>query len=143
METPLRLPASTSVVFDTNVLISTFVFPGFAADVYDFCVIHFGLYTSEWIVSELFNRKLDVKFKYSPERRSQIIDVIRERHTVVLPTNEMPTDCRDADDNNVIQASLFVNADFLITGDRDLLDLNRVGQTKIISPKAFFELYIV
>lgn len=142
METPLRLLASTSVVFDTNVLISTFVFPGFAAGVYDFCAIHFELYTSEWIVNE-FDRKLEEKFGYSPERRSQIIDVIRERHTVVVPTNEMPTDCRDADDNNVLQASLFINADFLVTGDRDLLDLNRVGTTTIISPKAFSELYII
>ncbi len=141
METPLRLPASTSVVFDTNVLISTFVFPGFAAEVYDFCAIHFELYTSEWILNE-FDRKLENKFGYSSERRLRIIDIIRERHTVTVPNNTMPTDCRDVDDNNVLQASLFVSADFLIAGDIDLLDLNRIDMTTIISPKVFYELYI-
>ena len=142
MEAPLRLPASTSVLFDTNVLISTFVFPGFAAEVYNYCALFFELYTSEWILSE-FDEKMEHKFGYLPERRNHIIDTIRERHIVILPTNDLPTNSRDPDDNNVLQAALFINADFLITGDRDLLDLERVNTTEIISPKLFFERYVV
>ena len=54
-----NLTPSTRVVFDTNVLISTFVFPGFAANVYDHCALHFELYTSEWILSE-FDKKWNI-----------------------------------------------------------------------------------
>ena len=57
METPLRLPATTSIIFDTNVLISTFVSPGFAANVYDFCALHLELFTSEWILIGLSQKR--------------------------------------------------------------------------------------
>lgn len=142
MGTPLRLPASTSIVLDTNVLISTFVFPGFAADVYDFCSLHFELFTSEWILTE-FDEKMKDKFGYSPERRDRIIETIRERHIVASPTNDLPTNSRDPDDNNVLQVALFTNVNFLITGDaKHLLPLKKVGETVIISPRAFYEQYI-
>ncbi len=135
------LSASTSIVFDTNVLISTFVFPGFAAKIYDHCALHFELYTSEWILNE-FDEKMEYKFGYLPERRNRIIDTIRERHSVTLPTNDLPTDSRDSDDNNVLQVALFIKADFIITGDRDLLDLEKIGNTEIINPKTFFDRYV-
>ena len=73
---------------------------------------------------------MEHKFGYLPERRDHIIDTIRERHIVIFPTNDLPTDSRDPDDNNVLQAALFINADFLITGDRDLLDLERVNTVR-------------
>ncbi len=142
METPLRLPASTSIIFDTNVLISTFVFPGFAADVYNYCALHFELFTSEWILSE-FNEKMKEKFGYSPERRDRIIETIRERHIVVSPTNNLPTNSSDPDDNNVLRVTLFINAHFLITGDaQHLLPLKQVGETTIISPRDFYNRFI-
>ena len=141
METPLRLPASTSIIFDTNVLISTFVYPGFAAKIYDHCALYFELYTSEWILSE-FDGKMEDKFRYSPERRRRIIETIRERHIITSPTNDLPTDCRDPDANNVLQVALFIKTDFIITGDRDLLDLGAIGKTEIINPKTFFERYV-
>ncbi|MBD2756116.1 putative toxin-antitoxin system toxin component, PIN family [Spirosoma validum] len=141
MEAPLRLPASTSVVFDTNVLISTFVFSGFAAEVYNHCALFFELYTSEWILSE-FDEKMDHKFRYLLEQRKRIISAIRERHIVVAPTNDLPTDSRDPDDNNVLQVALFIKANFLITGDRDLLDLEIIDNTEIVSPRIFFERFM-
>lgn len=142
METPLRLSAVTSIIFDTNVLISTFVYPGFSVAVYDYCAIHFDLYTSEWIINE-FDEKMATKFNYSSERRKRIVDVIRERHTVVEPLNELPTDSRDPDDNYILQVALFVRASFLITGDeKHLLVLEKIGYTEIISPRAFFNRYI-
>lgn len=142
MQTPLRLPASTSIVFDTNVLISTFVFPGFAANVYDHCALHFELYTSEWILSE-FDEKMEHKFGYLLERRNRIINTIRERHTVIFPINNLPANSSDPDDNNVLRVALFVEANFLITGDeKHLLILERVETTEIISPRTFFDQYI-
>ncbi len=143
MGTPLRLPASTSIVFDPNVLISTFVFPGFAADVYDFCALHFELFTSEWILTE-FDEKLKDKFRYSPEQRNRIIETIREKHVVVYPTNDLPTHSRDPDDNNVLHVALFTDAGFLITGDaQHLLPLKKVGGTAIVSPRDFYNQHIV
>ncbi len=138
----LRLPQATSIVFDTNILISTFVFPGFAAQVYDHCALYYDLYTSDWILNE-FDEKLEYKFRYLPERRERIIETIRERHIVTFPTNGLPRDSPDPDDNYVLQVALFVKANFLITGDeKHLLALKQVGTTEIISPREFYERYI-
>lgn len=117
-----NLSSSTRIVFDTNVLISAFVFSGFAAAVYDHCALHFELYTSEWILSEL-DEKMERKFGYSTERRASIIQTIRERHIVVAPTNILLSNSIDPDDNNVLQAALFIEANFLITGDAKHLQI--------------------
>ena len=117
-------------------------FRGFAADVYDHCVLHVELFTSEWILSE-FSEKMEHKFRYSPELRNRIIETVRETHTVASPTNDLPVDSLDPDDNNVLQVAVFINANFLITGDaKHLLPLKKVGETTIISPRGFYELYI-
>ncbi|MBN2011381.1 hypothetical protein JW960_18765, partial [candidate division KSB1 bacterium] len=40
---------------------------------------------------------------------------------IALPSNieRIPDVCRDVDDNNLLQSTVFVNADFIITGDKD------------------------
>ena len=45
----------------------------------------------------------------------------------------MVTVCRDADDNFLLALCLDGHADFLITGDQDLLVLKAFGSTRIIS----------
>ncbi|GAB3914929.1 putative toxin-antitoxin system toxin component, PIN family [Larkinella knui] len=142
MEMSPALSASTVIVFDTNVFISTFVFPGFSAKVHDFCAVNFQLFTSEWILNEL-DRKLGLpKFRCSTERRSAINELLRIRHQVVFPDNELLAACRDPDDNHILQLAQFVNADFIITGDRDLLDLVQFGAIEILSPREFCDRYI-
>lgn len=142
METRPELSAATSIVFDTNVFISTFVFPGFSAKVHDFCAVNFKLFTSEWILDELTTKLELPKFRCPAERRSAVIHTIRMRHKVVLATNELPVACRDADDNHILQLAEFVRADFIITGDADLLDMLKFGETEIVSPRVFYERYI-
>ncbi|GAB3925335.1 putative toxin-antitoxin system toxin component, PIN family [Larkinella terrae] len=142
METRPSISASTVIVFDTNVFISTFAFPGFSANVHDFCAVNFQLFTSEWVLNEL-DRKLGLpKFRCSIERRSAINETLRIRHKVVVPDNELPSICRDADDNHILQLAEFVNADFIITGDRNLLDLVQFDSTEILSPREFYDRYI-
>ena len=48
--------------------------------------------------------------------------------------------CRDAKDNMVLECCLEAKADFLITGDRDLLDLTDIPlNLKILTPKEYLE----
>ncbi len=48
--------------------------------------------------------------------------------------------CRDPKDNKFLELALNGNADFLITGDNDLLVLNPYRSTKIIKPAEFLSL---
>jgi putative PIN family toxin of toxin-antitoxin system len=48
--------------------------------------------------------------------------------------------CRDAEDNILLECCFEANADFLITGDRDLLDLKDLPfHLKILTPREFIE----
>lgn len=142
METPLRLPASTLVVFDTNVLLSAFRFKKTPGEVYQYCAERHTLYTSEWLLNELANVLKRDKFNLPPDIQEAILLQVKSDAQLVFPTNELPTDSRDPDDNNVLQVAVFVKANFIITGDRDLLDLKEVGGVTIINPSYFYERYI-
>ena len=50
--------------------------------------------------------------------------------------------CRDADDNKFLDLTQDTNAEFLITGDQDLLSLKVLPeyQNKIITPREFITL---
>ena len=58
----------------------------------------------------------------------------------VVPSNYGKiNDCRDAKDNMILEAVVYGNADFIITGDDDLLTLNPYRWIKILSPVAFIK----
>lgn len=48
-------------------------------------------------------------------------------------------DCRDEKDNMILKAAVYGNADFIITGDEDLLILNPYRWIKILSPVEFIK----
>ncbi|MGD0154370.1 MAG: putative toxin-antitoxin system toxin component, PIN family [Thermacetogeniaceae bacterium] len=50
------------------------------------------------------------------------------------------SDCRDAKDNMILEAAVYGNADYLITGDEDLLTLNPYRWIKILNPTGFIKL---
>ena len=45
--------------------------------------------------------------------------------------------CRDADDDNVLACALAAKADYLVTGDSDLLIIGIFRGIKIITPREF------
>ena len=45
--------------------------------------------------------------------------------------------CRDAKDNYLLALAIDSNANFLITGDKDLLSIKQIGTTQIVSFKDF------
>lgn len=86
---------------------------------------------------EVFNRKKFDKY-ISVEKRDLFIDKIynsSQNYTI----NEKVALCRDPKDNKFLDLALASNAEFLITGDEDLLVLKNIGKTEIITPREFIE----
>ena len=129
------------IVLDTNVLISAFLFRGLSASVYDYCVSQTEVHLSEWIMKE-FLEKLEQKFAINLGKRKAIEEVIRDRVIISEPTTLLPTICRDEDDNHVLQIAESASANFLVTGDQDLLVLKEYKISKIVTPRAFSDVVI-
>lgn len=50
---------------------------------------------------------------------------------------DYPSLCRDPKDDYLLELAVSSSADFIVTGDKDLLELERIGKTVIVSPMDF------
>jgi len=94
---------------------------------------------------ELFNELLDVarrpKFKkYFDEKSVQLlIENISEKLEFIEVASAI-TICRDLKDNFILALSIDGNADYIVTGDKDLLSLNGFKGKKIITINEFIKI---
>ena len=75
--------------------------------------------------------------KYFPQKSvSDLLDLLGmiALHIEITPTH---FDSRDPKDNFLLDLIEYSKADFLVTGDQDLLVLNPFGTTQILSPVEF------
>jgi putative PIN family toxin of toxin-antitoxin system len=124
------------IVLDTNVLIAAFIARGACHELFEHCILHHTLATSEFILTEL-REKLIRKFKVTVERAAEVEVLLRSRMEIVVATKLADPICRDSDDNNILAAAMAANSACIITGDKDLLVLNQFGSIAIISPAEF------
>lgn len=126
------------IVFDTNVLISNFLFGSFSAEVFEYCYIYHEIYVSKWIIDEL-TEKLINKFKIPQIKTESILEKIYTGCKLINPEGDIPNVCRDFDDNNILHLGLFIKSDFIVTGDSDLLDIKEYKGIKILNPRDFWK----
>lgn len=73
------------------------------------------------------------------ERITRFLTAVAEVATVVEPTDRIDISS-DPDDNRVLEAAVAGNADYIVTGDRDLLELGSHARIQIVTPAAFVKL---
>lgn len=126
------------VAADTNVLISAALSPLSPPALVVYHVLeHWQLVFSTETFAELETRIWRPKFdKYvSIERRRQLLhDFSASAHWTTLPLPPRQAYSRDPDDDVFIHTALQGNAQWLVSGDRDLLELSAVPGLTIISP---------
>ncbi|MDR3133828.1 MAG: putative toxin-antitoxin system toxin component, PIN family [Prevotellaceae bacterium] len=92
--------------------------------------------------NELLNEFVEVvqrpKFQkfFSQEDTEALLQYIRQYARFVKVHSDV-TVCRDTKDNFLLSLAQDSHADYLITGDKDLLSLNTFGKTKIIPMSIF------
>jgi len=118
------------IVLDTNVMISSLLFGGNSRKVYDYCIENSDVFTSDFLLAEL-EEKLSEKFSLDKKLMQQIIQSIESIFIIANPTTPLPKICGDIDDNRVLQICESVNADFLVTGNKDLFELIKFKKTRI------------
>lgn len=125
-----------NLVLDTNVLIAAFIAKGTCHTLVEQCLRIHSVITSEFILNEL-KAKLTQKFKYSDEDALAVGTLLRSRMQVVEPPPLECNMCRDPDDDWILATAIAGNAVCLITGDKDLLTLKKIGAIAILSPSEF------
>jgi putative PIN family toxin of toxin-antitoxin system len=129
---------SERVVLDTNVLISALLFGGIPRLILLSGLRgEFLLCLSEDLLDELTFVLRRPKFGF-PLR---VTDVIRHNLTEQAYTTNPPHTLsiiqKDPADNRVLEAACESDADFIVTGDKHLLELGKHGDIVILSPKSF------
>jgi len=100
---------------------------------------HFVLVTAAVLLEELDRvlRYPRLQRYYSEETRTRYIALIAALSEVVEMPESVPRICRDPDDDWVIACAVAGEANYIISGDRDLLALRRVGEIPILSAAQF------
>ena len=128
------------IVFDTNVILSALITQGLSSRVLDICIDKHLLFTSSFIINEV-TVKLSQKFHVKNSEVKRVKEFIASIFQLVYPKGQMPHICKDKDDNNILHLAEYTKADFIITGDKELLSLKKHVNTKIINPRTFMEKY--
>jgi len=124
-------------VFDTNVLVAAFVTEGICAKLLGRARRkQLDLVISLFILKE-FENVLLKKFLASKEQRRAAAKLISEVAQRVNPAPKVSGVCRDSDDDQILSCALSAKADYLVTGDFDLLDLKEFHGIRILTPGAF------
>lgn len=130
-------------VLDANTLISAIINRPLSVsqEIYqNFIKQHFLLIVSPSLLAEVedvLNRGRVMKLhKHSTENLQKIIKELANFSYVVPGKTEISV-VRDPDDDKIIAAAVEGNADYIISRDKDLLDLEEYQGIKIITPEKF------
>jgi putative PIN family toxin of toxin-antitoxin system len=126
------------VALDTNVLVSAVATRGLSADVFNLILAEHELVVGETVLSEL-RRVLGEKIKVPSKTIDEVIALLRQEATVVKKAEELAVKIRDKTDLPVLSEAVAGNADVLVTGDKDLLEIGQKVPLQILSPRAFWE----
>ena len=80
---------------------------------------------------------LSPKFRYDNSRISRVVAHILSDAEIVEPATFETQICRDPDDDAILGTAVAEDADCIVTGDNDLLVLERFQGVDIIAPSDF------
>ena len=132
------------IVFDTNALISAaFAQNSVSNQALTLAAVRFEIVVSEATWTELETRIERPKlFRYFGDLEAQREEVVKTIGRVVkhIVVQSVITDCRDPDDNKFLALALDSAAEYIVTGDRDLLELHPWRGVHVLSAGDFVRL---
>jgi putative PIN family toxin of toxin-antitoxin system len=130
-------------VADTNVIVSAVLSKGSPPDL---ILQHWRRGTFQLVTSAPLLRELDDvlgrpeiarRHKWSPNERAAFVVSLSESAIVVAPEKQLDVIAEDPDDNRVLEAAVEAHADYIVSGDRHLLELESYEGIQIVTPARF------
>ncbi|MDO9302397.1 MAG: putative toxin-antitoxin system toxin component, PIN family [Anaerolineales bacterium] len=88
------------------------------------------------IIDVLGRTKFRTKYHIEPDDITELINLIRLRGELVVPTQTVSA-CRDPKDDKFLEAALAAQTDCIVSGDADLLVLTPFQDVPILRPAEF------
>ena len=130
------------VVLDSVVAVSAFLTDGLTAGLVSMCQENVNLYTTKEILQEIQRVLLEKphirnRYSYSSEKVKIFIDYLKDISIIVAQLPDIRVIERDPKDDMIIACAVAVSADYIVSRDRDLLDLGSHEQIQIVPPEDF------
>ncbi len=130
------------VVIDTNVFLSSF-FGGKPLEVLQEIVKrNIDILYSNETLSEIKNVLFRKKFDFIDKSKKDIFVDFIINNGIKIEVSSSIDLCRDKYDNKFLELSVDGQADYLISGDNDLLDLIKIHNIDIVRPDTFLKLIV-
>ena len=137
------MPKNIKAVVDSNVIISAIIGISFTSRQI-FTAFVEGMFTpvvSDDLIKELRDvvKKPRLKKYFSPINVKRFQTLIHADAINVTPAQTIDV-CRDPKDNFILAIALEARADFIVSGDGDLLALNPFKGVSILPPREFLDI---
>jgi uncharacterized protein len=133
--------ANKRFVFDTNVILSASLFAdSIPRKALNKARVEGKVLLSFAVIEELYDvlkRKAFNRYLTEEERLQFLTTLVSE--SALVDITEQITDCRDPKDNKFLELAVCGNANCIVSGDGDLLDLHPFRGIKIVSPRYFLD----
>lgn len=125
------------LVLDTNVVASGLLWNGAPAQLLDAAQAdEVELFSSRVLLAELTRILRRAKFAKALAASGLSLEELvlgyAELVTLVTPANIPPTILRDPDDDHVLACTVAANAELVVSGDRDLLEIKTFREIRIV-----------
>lgn len=126
------------VVLDANVLIAAVAGRGLCESLLELCLEDHDVIISEQLLHEV-HRQLVKKIKLPDTLAVEFCQMLRDNGIMTTPAFVPADACRDPKDLYLLGLSQSAQAEFLVTGDKDLLECARYETTEVVTPRQFWD----
>jgi len=127
------------LILDSNVIIAAFSSRGLCHSLFELCLTKHSIIISDHILIEV-HRILHEKFKMPTKKVDEVIDYLKKFCETQGYKKLKENICRDKDDDEILALAQSASADYIITGDKDLLVLETFISIPIVSPWGFWQI---
>jgi putative PIN family toxin of toxin-antitoxin system len=135
------------ISLDTNVLVSAFIAKhGHSANLLELALT---VEVVELVLSEPILRELEdvllrdevrSRFSYTQQDIRKIVSTLRRSARIVSPTTKFVVIREDPKDDVILNSAYDGDAEYIVSGDSDLLKLKRFKGIMIVTPKQMMEI---
>jgi len=128
------------VVVDTNVLVSALLNHGKPAELLARLIKEHQIILTNLIIDEFYEVMAEERFRINDKDTQNFLSNILKRSKLVKPRSRYEVVLKDSDDNMIVNAAYKSEANFIVTGDKHLLNLKAFKRTEIVNVADMLEI---